>query len=432
MIIERRIVFSLTAFITHNTVSDKLIISFKNMMICVDIRIWEQNMAVEKQNGDVIPFLKQKDYIMVNNDLGSGSFGKTVLLQDPFINELFVAKKYEPAYDDIQEEFYQNFLDEIRIMYKLNHRNIVRIYNYYAYENSHTGYILMEYIDGQNIGDFIENYCPPFESISLDDIFIQLIDAFCYIESKGIIHRDIREGNILIDHNGTVKVIDFGIGKIYSKNDEETDSLAGEINRAGSDTLPQEYYDHTYSNLTDMFYLAELYKRLISNSPNIDQNDFSYHDILNKMMEKQPENRFESFSAIHEAIGLHDFTIMPISEDDRMIYQQFTGCIARTLVSFLEAPKFNYDPSIFAGRLEKALSNNLFETYVQNKEDVIKCIIESRYRYRPTIQIACQDVRNFLDWFKASTPQSQLLILNNYIAKLSATVKTELEPELPF
>ena len=60
-------------------------------------------MAIVKQNGDVIPFIKQKDYIIVNNNLGGGSFGKTVLLQDPFIDELFVAKKYEPAYDDIRE-----------------------------------------------------------------------------------------------------------------------------------------------------------------------------------------------------------------------------------------------------------------------------------------------------------------------------------------
>lgn len=79
-------------------------------------------MAVAKQNGDVIPFVKQKDYIMVNNDLGGGSFGKTVLLQDPFIDELFVAKKYEPEYDGIKEQFYKNFLDEIKILYKLKHR----------------------------------------------------------------------------------------------------------------------------------------------------------------------------------------------------------------------------------------------------------------------------------------------------------------------
>ena len=203
-------------------------------------------MAKEKQNGDLIPFVKQKDYIMVNNNLGSGSFGKTVLLQDPFIDELFVCKKYEPEYEGIEELFYKNFLDEIKIMYKLNHPNIVRIFNYYAYEDVCTGYILMEYIDGKNIGDFILGYFPPLESTSLDNIFIQLVDAFCYMESCGIVHRDIREGNILIDKNGTVKVIDFGIGKIFSKPTEVIDSLAGGINRDASDTLPQEYYDGVY------------------------------------------------------------------------------------------------------------------------------------------------------------------------------------------
>lgn len=65
----------------------------------------------------------QKKYVMVNNNLGAGSFGKTVLLKDPFIDELFVAKKYEPEFDDndFRRKFYKNFLDEIKILHKLNH-----------------------------------------------------------------------------------------------------------------------------------------------------------------------------------------------------------------------------------------------------------------------------------------------------------------------
>ena len=74
--------------------------------------------------------------LLVNNDLGSGSFGKTVVLQDPFIDELFVAKKYEPYYEDDRKAFYDSFLQEIKIMHKLNHQNVVRIYNYYAYQFS--------------------------------------------------------------------------------------------------------------------------------------------------------------------------------------------------------------------------------------------------------------------------------------------------------
>ena len=390
-------------------------------------------MAVVKQNGDIIPFIKQKDYIMVNNDLGGGSFGKTVLLQDPFIGELFVAKKYEPECDEIKEQFYKNFLDEIKILYKLNHRNIVRIYNYYAYEKIFTGYIIMEYIDGKNIGDFIGDYCAPFEDTTLDDVFMQLIDAFCYIEAHGIIHRDIREGNILIDKSGTVKVIDFGIGKIYTKIDGgNTDSLVTKINRAASDTLPQEYYDGIYTSLTDMFYLAELFSRLMDNAKNCDRTDFSYNEILNKMMEKRPENRFESFAAIREAIGKHDFFYMQISAEDREIYQDFTNLVYKSLTSYIGEPHFNTDCAIFISRLEKALLNNLFETVIQKNADVIGSVVDCGYHYNNSVSISNVTVRKFLDWFRASTPQSQALILNNFVSKISDIKIVEPEPELPF
>lgn len=76
----------------------------------------------------------------------------------------------------------------------------------------------MEFIDGKNIGEFIEGYSEAVANVTLDDVFSQLIDAFCYIENHWIIHRDIREGNILIDKTGTVKLIDFGIGKIFFKS----------------------------------------------------------------------------------------------------------------------------------------------------------------------------------------------------------------------
>ncbi len=390
-------------------------------------------MAVTKQNGDIIPFVKQKDYIMVNNDLGGGSFGKTVLLQDPFIDELFVAKKYEPEYGEIRKQFYKNFLDEIKILYKLNHRNIVRIYNYYAYENISTGYILMEYIDGENIAEFISDYSVPFRSTTLDDTFLQLVDAFCYIEAHGIIHRDIREGNILIDKSGTVKIIDFGIGKMIAKDSEgDADSLVAEINRAASDTLPQEYYDGIYTNLTDMFYLAELFGRLIDNAKSCDRADFSYNDILNKMMEKRPENRFESFAVIRQSIGKQDFRNMEISDEDRQIYQDFTNLVYESLTSFIAEPKFNTDSVSFISRLEKVLTVNLFETVIQNNSDVISSIIECGYRYDNGVNIPTKTVRKFLDWFRASTSQSQALVLNNFISKISSTAVIEPEPELPF
>ena len=88
----------------------------------------------------------------------------------------------------------------------------------------------------------------PFTSTSEVGALIRRMNyiwlAFCCIEEHGIIHRDIREGNILIDYSGVVKVIDFGIGKIFKKNEKnQDDSLVSKINRAGLDVLPIEYYD---------------------------------------------------------------------------------------------------------------------------------------------------------------------------------------------
>jgi serine/threonine-protein kinase len=385
-----------------------------------------------KNNGDIIPFLKQKDYIMVNNDLGGGSFGKTVLLQDPFINELFVAKKYEPQYEEIKEKFYKNFLDEIKILYKLNHQNIVRVYNYYAYEEIFAGYILMEYIDGTNIEKYITEYAGIWDIISLDDLFMQLIDGFCYIEEHAIIHRDIREGNILIDKNGTVKIIDFGIGKIFEKATNGSDSLALEINRTGSDTLPQEYYEGVYTSQTDMFYLAELFNRLLKGANEPDMLDFSYQDIINKMMEKQPKNRYTTFAEIKEAVGKHDFINMEISKEDKDTYCNFANHIYESLSSFNDEQKFNYDPEMFISKLEKALRDNLFEDVIQKNADVINSVVSGGYRYNNHIDIPCSTVKDFLDWFKVSTPQSQKLILTNLISKLSTIDVVEKEPELPF
>ncbi len=89
----------------------------------------------------------------------------------------------------------------------------MRIYIYYPFEDAQTAYIIMEHIKGKSIEDYILENVLPLGSDDLDNLFIQLVEGFSYIEKNNIIHRDIREGNILVDESGTVKIIDFGIGK---------------------------------------------------------------------------------------------------------------------------------------------------------------------------------------------------------------------------
>lgn len=388
-----------------------------------------------KQNGDIVPFLKQKDYIMVNNSLGQGSFGKTVLLKDPFIDELFVAKKYEPEIEEIRETFYKNFLDEIKILHKLNHRNIVRVYDYYPYEKLGTGYILMEYIEGETIEDYIVSYMSWLSPASLDDIFLQLIDGFDYIEKNGIIHRDIREGNILVDKSGVVKIIDFGIGKFTIPPNGvsgSTDSLVYDVNRMNSDTLPNEYDEGKYTSKTDMFYLGELFNRLLKNCNFPDEVDFSYERVLEKMMRKDPKNRYENFAQIKEEIAEQDFLKMDVSQEDKEIYQAFSNAVIDAMAVYTETPKFVTNVDDFIGKLERVVQNNIFEDIIQSNADVLRCLVLSGFKYSTTKKFAFDNVKKFLNWMKKSNSQSQNLILSNLVSKLS-TIKVEiLEDDVPF
>ena len=112
-----------------------------------------------------------------------------------------------------KEDFFSTFKKEIKLMYNINHPNVVRIFTYYLYEDIYTGYIVMEYVDGTNIDDWFSMYF--MQGADSNQIFRQLIEGFTCIERNGIIHRDIREGNILISKNDKVKIIDFGLGKRY-------------------------------------------------------------------------------------------------------------------------------------------------------------------------------------------------------------------------
>jgi serine/threonine protein kinase len=155
---------------------------------------------------DLLQFIRKKDYVFVK-ELGSGSFGKTVLMKDETIEEYLVCKKYSPSALDAHK-YFQYFTKEIKLLYKISHENIVRIYNHYLYPATYSGFIIMEHIEGSNINVHIKA-----NPDSINDIFVQVITGFKHLETIGILHRDIRYGNIMVNNNGVAKIIDFGFGK---------------------------------------------------------------------------------------------------------------------------------------------------------------------------------------------------------------------------
>lgn len=220
-------------------------------------------MKSEKiEEGKILKFEAMKSFKYIK-ELGSGGTGNTHLFKDETTDMFFAIKKYEPAPQNIEfkEELYNRFVDEIKILFKISHPNIVRIYDYYLYPISKVGYLQMEYIPGMPINQ----YEPTIFDRSWEEIFIETINTFKYLEENNVLHRDIRPENLLIDENQKLKLIDFGFGKISkNSNDKENNNKNSVLLNWPVTEMPEEIKrDSEYNNKTEIYFVGKLYEHII-------------------------------------------------------------------------------------------------------------------------------------------------------------------------
>ena len=186
------------------------------------------------------------------------TFGELYLSTKLGSQKYFVTKKLRKKEVD-KPEVKKHFENEIKILKELEHPNICKLDDYIQTQNHH--YLVYEYINGGSLSDCFEQYKQKYNTQFFPEeivqyIMRQVVNAIKYIHSKGIMHRNIQLGNIMINYSntedlkkinllkGTIKIIDFGLavkglGKTFLNNKQYTDpfilkkyheSLAGKSN----------------------------------------------------------------------------------------------------------------------------------------------------------------------------------------------------------
>ena len=97
-------------------------------------------------------------------------------------------------------------------MASLQHHNVVTLYDFH--EDEEDLFLIMEYVDGVNLSEYLKNLLLPMDIEEAKNVFVQVLEAFDYAHSKGVVHRDAKPENILLGKDGSVKVLDFGIAKM--------------------------------------------------------------------------------------------------------------------------------------------------------------------------------------------------------------------------
>ena len=196
--------------------------------------------------------LKSLGRYQIRGVLGKGAMGLVYDGLDPNLNRRVAIKTILTSKLDKETArlYSLRFQREVRAVARLNHRNIVQVYDFG--NEGDLAYIVMEYIQGRELKDFFDAN----ERFTLDKAFklmIELLDALDFAHEAGIIHRDVKPGNVMIDAGGRAKLTDFGVARVAEPGTQAEATRLGAMVGTPSYMSPEQVQGQTIDRRTDVF-----------------------------------------------------------------------------------------------------------------------------------------------------------------------------------
>lgn len=147
--------------------------------------------------------------------IGEGAQGEVYLAKDKRLGRKVAIKSLhvDLITNTVLKE---RFIGEAKLLGQLSHSSIVTLYDYIVDTSGY--HLIMEYLKGNQLDDYINKVSGPINEIRAINIFLQVLDGIHHIHKLNIVHRDIKPSNIIIDEKDKIKLLDFGIAKDYSND----------------------------------------------------------------------------------------------------------------------------------------------------------------------------------------------------------------------
>lgn len=367
------------------------------------------------------PGMKLADRYIVGMGIGHGGFGITYLAWDTKFEITVAIKEYYPSgivnrvpgTSDVilfagkrkkQYEFgFTRFIEEAQNMAQFSsHPNIVNVYEYF--EENNTAYIVMEYLDGICLDDYLKAHDG---KLSVAET-VHLVEMICHalkdIHKKGIIHRDIAPDNIMVSPNGNIKLFDFGAARFSLDEDRKMTVVV----KPGFAPVEQYNKVNTQGPWTDIYALgAMMYMMLTGIKPDestnraiedtvqpphvLDSEIPEYlSNVVMKAMAMNPVLRFQSIGDMEKALLQQKKVHSPEVDQKRRKCRRFVtivgcGVVVCTAASVLGVRFWNqYLP---AASVTVCYQKTGVSTLDAAKQDAMESVAEQFQEFYPQIEV---------------------------------------------
>ena len=253
--------------------------------------------------------------------IGRGAFGTVLLMEDTVVDERLILKFLNPSISQ-DEEMMQRFVHELRYSRKITHPNVIRIYDFLHIRGNYA--ISMEYFPSHTLGGEVSDGKPLAVRRAVR-LGMDVAKGMAVAHQVGIVHRDLKPANVLINDEGVVKIVDFGVAAAQHQGDTQL-TKTGYVIGSPKYMAPEQILGKKVDERADIYSLGVIMYEMLTGTPPYHRGDHmsvmyqhvqgrarppielnpalpqGLSDVIMKCMSVDKEKRFASMDEVYVAL----------------------------------------------------------------------------------------------------------------------------------
>jgi serine/threonine-protein kinase len=220
--------------------------------------------------------------------IGRGAFGTVLLMEDTVVDERLILKFLNPNVSQ-DEEVMKRFVHELRYSRKITHKNVIRIYDFLYIQGNYA--ISMEYFPSHTLGSEVVNE-KPIELKRAVQFGIDICTGMTVAHQVGIVHRDLKPANVLINQDGLLKIVDFGVAAAQREGDTQL-TKTGYVIGSPKYMAPEQILGKKVDERADIYAVGVMLYEMVTGVPPYSRGDHMsvmYQHVQGKARQPQEVN----------------------------------------------------------------------------------------------------------------------------------------------